>query len=115
MKARFWIVGKSSFSLRDALNADLARDNERPEDKKRFQMTLARQRKVTRSPGWSLVHSLNDGKGSIRYQWNRELNILECWAVTKGGNRPSQVIGEFIEAVLDSQRAKIKSIHIEVG
>jgi len=31
------------------------------------------------------------------------------------GNRPSQLIGEFVEAVLNSQRRRIKSIHTEVG
>jgi len=41
--------------------------------------------------------------------------ILECWAVTKMGNRPSQLIGEFVESVLNSQRRKIKSVHIEVN
>ena len=115
MKARFWIVGKTGISLRDALNTDLARDKDRPKAKKRFPVQLAKQHKADRSPGWSWVHSGNGGKGSIRYQWTRDLNILECWAVTKGGNRPSQLMGEFIEAVLNSQRAKIKSIHIDVG
>src|SRR5881227_1660452 len=113
MKARFWIVGKTKISLRHALNTDLARDKGRA--KKRFPVELAKHHKADRSPGWSWVHSGNGGKGSIRYQWNRDLNILECWAITKGGNRPSQLMGEFIEAVLNSQRAKIKSIHIDVG
>jgi hypothetical protein len=41
--------------------------------------------------------------------------MLECWAVTQKGNRPSQIIGEFIEMLLDTQKTAINSIHIEVG
>lgn len=33
----------------------------------------------------------------------------------EAGNRPSQIIGEFVETLLDSQRRAIKSIHIDVG
>lgn len=113
MKVRFWVVSAEGRSLRDSLNNDLTKDRGRKN--KRYPVQLQQERKIDRPEGWSWVHSRNGGKGAVRYRWNAQLQILECWAVTKEGNRPSQLIGEFVESVLNSQRRKVKSIHIEVG
>jgi hypothetical protein len=113
MKVRFWVVSARGTSLRDSLNNDLTKDRTRKTN--RYPVRLQQQQKIDRPEGWSWVHSRSGGKGAVRYRWNSQLQILECWAVTKGGNRPSQLIGEFVESVLNSQRRGVKSIHIEVG
>lgn len=113
MKVRFWVVSAKGTSLRDSLNNDLTKDRAR--NNKRYPVRLEKERKSDRPEGWSWVHSRNGGMGAVRYRWNQQLEILECWAVTKGDNRPSQIIGEFVETVLSSHKRKIKSIHIEVG
>lgn len=115
MKARFWVVSGTGYSLRGSLNDDLARDRERADDRAKYPVRLQKELSQTRSEGWSWVHSRNSAKGAVRYRWNSQLKILECWAVTKGGNRPFQLIGEFVESVLHSQGKKVRSIHIEVG
>jgi len=113
MKVRFWVVSAKGTSLRDSLNNDLTKDRARKN--KKYPIQLQRERKIDRHEGWSWVHSRNGGSGAVRYRWNSQLQILECWAVTRGGNRPSQLIGEFVASILNSQRRKVKSIHIEVG
>ena len=115
MKVRFWVVSAKGQSLRESLNNDLDKDKGRPEGRMKYPVRLQKEHKIDRSPGWSWVHSRQGGKGAIKYRWNPHLMILECWAVTKMGNRPSQLIGEFVESVLNSQRGRIKSIHIEVS
>jgi len=70
---------------------------------------------MERNPGWSWVHSRYSGMGSVKYKWNNHPKILESWAVTKKGNRPFQLIGEFVETVLQLQARDIKSIHIALG
>jgi hypothetical protein len=115
MKVRFWIVGKKSASLRGSLGARLMKDRSRPHDDSRYPIRLTRSKKPNRPGGWSVVHSRYEARGSVRYRWNSQLEILECWAVTKTSNRPYRLIGEFVEAVLDSPTKEVKSIHIEVG
>ena len=115
MKVRFWVVSAQGQSLRESLNNDLDKDRDRPEEKMKYPVRLEKAHTPDRFPGWSWVHSRTGGKGSIKYRWNPHLHILECWAITKMGNRPSKLIGEFVESVLNSQRRRIKSVHIEVG
>ena len=115
MKARFWVVGEGAGSLRARMNARLKKDRKRTTERAHSPLILKRHRKSDRRPGWSSAHSRNGGRGAVRYRWNARLKILECWAVTRGGNRPSQIIGEFVETVLDYSNRKIKSIHIDVS
>ena|SRR2546425_256852 len=115
MKVRFWVVCGKGPSLRDLLNDRLGRDRRRLEDRAKYPVRLKRERKVDRRHGWSWVQSRNRARGVVRYRWNSQLKILECWAVTRAGNRPSQLIGEFVETLLDAKPGRIKSIHIEVG
>lgn len=113
MKACLWAVGKQPESLRKFVNESLAKDNARRTPMQ--PVSLEQQKKSDRKGGWSWIHSRNGGKGSLKYRWNGQLKILECWAVTKSGNRPSQLIGEFVETLLNSQKKRIRSIHIEVS
>jgi hypothetical protein len=115
LKARFWVVSKKAGSLRERVNDRLNQDRPRTNDDAKYPVRLKRQKRRDRSRGWSWVHSRYRGRGAVRYRWNPRLKILECWAVTKQGNRPSQLIGEFVETLLDSQPRAIRSIHIEVG
>jgi hypothetical protein len=115
MKVRFWVVAAKQRSLRGSLNKDLDVDWSRDGEKAYYPVKLVKQKKEGRPEGWSWVRSRYEGKGAVRYRWNTQLKILECWAVTKGGNRPFQIIGEFVETVLNSQKHKVKSIHVEVG
>ena len=113
MKCRFWVVGNSGRSLRDLINQKVAEDRGRPETIVRYPVRLKRALKAERRRGWGWVHSRYGGRGVVRYRWNAQLRILECWAVTKAGNRPAQIIGEFVETLLGSARGRIKHIHIE--
>jgi hypothetical protein len=97
MKARFWVVCEEGISLRGRLNAKLTRDRRRPDDSAKDPVRLKRQKNRDRRRGWSWVHSRKRGRGAVRYRWNPRLRILECWAVTRHGNRPSQLVGEFVE------------------
>jgi len=113
MKARLWVVGKKPESLRRELNDTLSRVGERTKPK--HPVRLNKEWKRDRPDGWSSIRSTNGGKGSLKYRWNPQLRILECWAVTKAGNRPSQLIGEFVEMILSTQKPRVRSIHIEVS
>ncbi len=108
MTVRFWVVGKKT-NLRKALNSTLSLSSSK------HPIKLKKQKKLARQSGWSWVHSSWGGKGALKYRWNSHLRILECWTVTKAGNRPSQLIGEFVETLLDSQRGRVRNIHIEVS
>jgi hypothetical protein len=115
MKARFWVVGNSGGSLRESLNLHLSKDRSRSNEKAKFPVCLKKAHAVDRPEGWSSIRSRYYVKGAVRYRWNNQLKILECWAVTKGGNRPFRLMGEFVESILSSQGNRVRSIHIEVG
>ena len=114
MKARFWVVGNGD-SLRESFNTHLSKDRTRDNGKAKFPVCLKKAHDVERPEAWSSIRSRYYAKGAVRYRWNSQLKILECWAVTKGGNRPFRLMGEFVESILSSQGKRIRSIHIEVG
>jgi len=115
VKARFWVVGNVKGSLRESFNIHLSRDRSRSNERAKFPVCLKKAHTADRPEGWSSIRSRYYVKGAVRYRWNAQLSILECWAVTKGGNRPFRLIGEFVESILASQSKRVRSIHIEVG
>jgi hypothetical protein len=64
-----------------------------------------------RPHGWSKIHSEN-AHGAINLEWHSRTGVLTCRVVTKFGNKPHSIIGNFIDYLLARHSSRILAIHI---
>lgn len=99
------VVCKKGGSLRDAI----AKDNRIDQ----YDLTILREKKPGRRPGWTKVRSTAEGRrGSLNIQWSGSTGVLTCRVVNRGSGKPSLVIGDFIEYLLDRHRRRIRTINL---
>lgn len=92
MQTVIQILCKGGKSLREVI----ANDGKLEE----HNLYLARFRQQGRSPGWAKVRSKTGAAGAINFVWSASSRTLTCRVVTKFGNRPYQVVGDFIAYLL---------------
>lgn len=89
-------------SLRAAIVKDAAVGN--------FGLVVSEEKRQHRKPGWAKVHSTDRTRGVLNIQWNSASSTLTCRVVTKGTKKPSPVVGDFINYLLDRHKTRIKAI-----
>ena len=62
--------------------------------------------------GWAKIHSTENKRGAINVTWNGSTRVLECRVITKLGNKPNTIIGDFLNYLLKRHFKKIKVINI---
>jgi hypothetical protein len=50
--------------------------------------------------------------GAINLEWHSRSGTLICRVVTKSGNKPNSIIGDFIDYLLARHQSRILAIHI---
>src|SRR5260370_29085091 len=65
-----------------------------------------------RPHGWAKIHSARDLHGAINLEWHASSGTLICGVVTKLGNKPNFIIGDFIDYLLARHQSRILAIHI---
>lgn len=111
MIVRFWAVSRHRSSLRETLNNFIER--KQGLDPGEFPITLGREKKAGRSPGWAKAYSRNGFYGVVNYEWNPRARILECQAQSRGRAICDGLVGEFVSVLLSLPGHPVKSIHIE--
>jgi len=92
-------------SLRDAIANDARLEA--------YGFKILREKKLGRSPGWTKVRSNVSGRrGTINIQWSASTQYLTCRVINRGAGRPSQVIGDFINFILERHKKRLKLITI---
>jgi hypothetical protein len=89
-----------------SLRAAIARDS----GVDRFGLVVSEERRQHRRPGWAKVHSADRSRGALNIQWSSASSTLTCRVVTKGSRKPSPVVGDFINYVLDRHKGRVKAI-----
>ena len=64
-----------------------------------------------RPHGWAKIHS-EAAHGAINLEWHGRSGTLICRVVTKFGNKPNSIIGDFIDYLLARHQRRIIAIHI---
>jgi len=94
---------------RGSLRSQIMRD---PQLEKKFGFIKVWSKQPGRPHGWAKIHSDRDAYGAINLEWHGRSNTLICRVVTKLGNKPNSIIGDFIDYLLARHQSRIFAIHI---
>ena len=92
-----------------SLRSQITRD---PQLEKKFGFIKAWAKQPGRPHGWAKIHSSRDAHGAINLEWHGQSGTLICRVVTKLGNKPNSIIGDFIDYLLARHQSRILAIHI---
>jgi hypothetical protein len=76
-------------------------------------LRVSQEKRPDRSRGWAKLHSTeSDRRGAINVQWLSATNILLARVVTRSGNKPNLIIGDFVDYLVARHKARIQAISI---
>ena len=78
---------------------------------KKFELIPTEHFRAGRPHGWAKIHSA-EAHGVINLEWHSRTGVLICRVVTKLGNKPNSIIGDFIDYLLARHSSRILAIHI---
>jgi hypothetical protein len=79
---------------------------------KKFKLVPSEHQRPGRPHGWAKIHSAREAHGVINLEWHSRTGVLICRVVTKSGNKPNSIIGDFIDYLLARHQSRILAIHI---
>ena len=94
---------------RGSLRSQIMRD---PQLERKFKFEKIWAKQPGRPHGWAKIHSARDLRGAINLEWHGRSGTLICRVVTKLGNKPNSIIGDFIDYLLARHQSRIFAIHI---
>lgn len=77
----------------------------------KFGLVPTEHQRPGRPHGWAKIHS-DTAHGAINLEWHARSSTLICRVVTKFGNKPNSIIGDFIDYLLARHQRRIIAIHI---
>ena len=83
-----------------------------PQLEKKFGFIKVWHKQPGRPHGWAKIHSARDVHGAINLEWHARSRTLICRVVTKLGNKPNSIIGDFVDYLLARHQSRILAIHI---
>ena len=78
---------------------------------RRFDLIPTEHQRSGRPHGWAKIHS-EIAHGAINLEWHARSSTLICRVVTKLGNKPNSIIGDFIDYLLARHQSRILAIHM---
>lgn len=79
----------------------------------RHLLQVTQEKRPDRSRGWAKLHSTErDRRGAINVQWLAATNILLARVVTRSGNKPNLIIGDFVDYLIARHKKRIQAISI---
>jgi hypothetical protein len=105
MQTVIQVIATGRGSLRNKIMND-------PQLEKKFGFIKVWHKQTSRPQGWAKIHSARDLHGAINLEWHARSSTLICRVVTKLGNKPNSIIGDFIDYLLARHQTRILAIHI---
>ena len=105
MQTVIQVITTGRGSLRNKIMSD-------PQLERKFRFIKVWAKQPTRPHGWAKIHSADDAHGAINLEWHGRSGTLICRVVTKFGNKPNSIIGDFIDYLLARHQSRILAIHI---
>ena len=105
MQTVIQVVTTGRGSLRNRIMSD-------PQLEKKFKLVPTEHFRAGRPHGWAKIHSAREAHGVINLEWHSRTGVLICRVVTKLGNKPNSIIGDFIDYLLARHSSRILAIHI---
>jgi hypothetical protein len=104
MQTVIQVITTGSGSLREKIMTD--------PQLQRFDLIPTEHQRPGRPHGWAKIHSARDVSGAINLEWHGRSRTLICRVVTKLGNKPNSIIGDFVDYLLARHQSRILAIHI---
>ncbi|MEY2528880.1 MAG: hypothetical protein QOJ05_970 [Verrucomicrobiota bacterium] len=104
MQTVIMVVTTGRGSLRNKIMSDSQLE-------KKFNLIPTEHFRAGRPHGWAKIHS-QEAHGVINLEWHSRTGVLICRVVTKLGNKPNSIIGDFIDYLLARHQSRILAIHI---
>lgn len=99
------VLSNQPRSLRDVVG-----DDKRLPD---YGFEVVREKKPGRRPGWTKLKSTAPTRrGSMNVQWHAQSRLLICRVINRGKGRPSLIVGDFVDYLLDRHARKVRSITV---
>jgi hypothetical protein len=89
-------------SLREAIGTDPRLE--------RYGLQVTRQLQPGRAPGWLKLHATDATRGALNIEWDAQSYVLSARVVTRGSRKPSPIVGDFINYLLDRHSGRVQSI-----
>ena len=105
MQTVIQVIAKGRESLRHKIMND-------PQLEPKFGFIKVWAKQPGRPHGWAKIHSARDLHGAISLEWHGRSRTLICRVVTKLGNKPNSIIGDFVDYLLARHQGRILAIHI---
>jgi hypothetical protein len=106
MQTVIQVITTGQGSLRSKIMDDLQLE-------RKFKFERKWHKQPGRSHGWAKIRSAREGvPGAINLEWHARSGTLICRVVTKSGNKPNSIIGDFIDYLLARHQGRILAIHI---
>ena len=105
MQTVIQVVTTGRGSLRNKIMSD-------PQLEKKFKLVPTEHLRPGRPHGWAKIHSAREAHGVINLEWHSRTGVLICRVVTKLGNKPNSIIGDFVDYLLARHPRRILAIHI---
>ena len=99
------VITSGRGSLRNKIMSD-------PQLEGKFKLVPTEHQRPGRPHGWAKINSARDIHGAINLEWHARSRTLICRVVTKLGNKPNSIIGDFVDYLLARHQSRILAIHI---
>ena len=104
MQTVIHVVTTGRGSLRNKIMSD-------PRQLAKFKLDPGEHLRPGRPHGWAKIRS-REAHGVINLEWHSRTGVLICRVVTKLGNKPNSIIGDFIDYLLARHQSRILAVHI---
>jgi len=108
MQTVIQIFTSGKTSLRETIGND--------EKLREWRLKVIRKQKPGRKPGWAKIGSTDpEIRGTINIVWDSAAHILTCRVLSKMGNTPSDLIGDFMAYLVERHRRSIRTVNLFPG
>ena len=95
-----------SISLRTRVTQDLDR---RQHDR----LYVVKSKDLERKPGWAKIKA-EGADGVINLSWDSNCHMLTARAISRGGNRPHDLLAIFVQYLIERHGRRIRSINLQL-
>jgi hypothetical protein len=75
-----------------------------------FGLQVTKEAQPGRAPGWMKLHATETTRGALNVEWDAQSAVLSARVVTRASSRPSPIVGNFINYLLQRHRVRVQSI-----
>lgn len=76
----------------------------------RFGLQVTKESQPGRAPGWLKLHATDETRGALNVEWDAQSSVLSARVVTRGSRRPSPIVGQFVNYLLQRHEGRVQSI-----